>query len=142
MFLDLLFSLSFLVALVGWIALAVAPLRPGLLLRIGGRVVPVILSVGYVLLAATYFPDASGGLTSLPEALVFFTAPGVLLAGWVHYLAFDLVVGAWAVRDARTRGVPHLAVLPCLVLTMMLGPVGFLAYMAVRAIFARRGATA
>ncbi len=58
----------------------------------------------------------------------------MLLAGWLHYLAFDLFVGAWEVRDASTHGVPHVLVVPCLLLTFLLGPIGLLAYHAVRLI--------
>jgi hypothetical protein len=57
----------------------------------------------------------------------------MLLAGWTHYLAFDLIVGSWEVRDARERGISHWLVVPCLALTFMFGPVGFLAYQALRA---------
>jgi len=57
-----------------------------------------------------------------------FSDPWVLLAGWVHYLAFDLVVGARVARDAVERGVSRWLVVPCLVLTLMFGPAGFLAY--------------
>jgi hypothetical protein len=65
---------------------------------------------------------------------VLFTEPALLLAGWVHYLAFDLFVGAWELRDAQQRGVPHAAVIPCLVVTFMLGPIGLLAYFGLRAV--------
>ena len=61
-----------------------------------------------------------------------FSNPWALLAGWVHYLAFDLLIGTWEVRDSRERGVPHLLVVPCLILTFLLGPAGWLLYMGVR----------
>ena len=69
--------------------------------------------------------------------------PWLLLAGWLHYLAFDLLIGTWEVRDARERGIPHVVVVPCLVLTFMLGPAGWLLYLALRfAVAARRTAAA
>jgi hypothetical protein len=58
--------------------------------------------------------------------------PWLLLAGWLHYLAFDLMVGTWEVETARKEGIPHVAVLPCLLLTFIVGPVGFLAFLIVR----------
>jgi hypothetical protein len=48
----------------------------------------------------------------------------------VHYLAFDLFVGSWEVRDSQRRRMPHLFIIPSLVLTFLLGPVGFLTYCA------------
>ena len=56
----------------------------------------------------------------------------MLLAGWIHYLAFDLFIGGWETRDAVRNGIPHLLVIPCLLLTFMLGPIGLLAYFALR----------
>ena len=57
---------------------------------------------------------------------LLFTSPHAVLAGWIHYLAFDLFVGAWEVRDARRHGLSHWMVVPCLALTLMLGPFGLL----------------
>jgi Domain of unknown function (DUF4281) len=54
------------------------------------------------------------------------------LAGWTHYLVFDLLVGNWEVQDARAGSVPYLIVLPCLVLTFLFGPAGWLLYVTAR----------
>ena len=129
---DTVFSVANAVALSGWIALALTPLAPRWLLPYGGAVLPAVLSALYAVTVALTLPGAEGGFGSLPDVMALFTVPGVALAGWVHYLAFDLAVGGWEVRDARRRGVPHWAVLPCLALTFMLGPVGLLAYLAAR----------
>ena len=67
-----------------------------------------------------------------------FADPWILLAGWIHYLVFDLFIGAWEVRDAARLGIPHLLVVPCLVLTFLFGPVGLLLYGIVRAVRTRR----
>ena len=58
-----------------------------------------------------------------------FENPWLLLAGWAHYLAFDLFIGGWEVRDAQRRGIPHLLVVPALVLTFLFGPAGLLLYL-------------
>jgi hypothetical protein len=81
---------------------------------------------------AADFPEGASGL-SLQGAMLMFTDPMGMVACWVHYLAFDLFVGAWEVRDAQRHKIPHLAVVPCLVLTNMLGPTGFLLYLVLRA---------
>jgi hypothetical protein len=54
------------------------------------------------------------------------------LAGWIHYLAFDLFVGAWEVRDAQRQGIHHLLVIPCLLATLMAGPAGLALYWLLR----------
>jgi hypothetical protein len=63
---------------------------------------------------------------------IFSICSMLAMAGWLHYLAFDLFIGAWEVRDAQRHGIPHLLVIPCLLLTFLLGPIGLLCYMAAR----------
>ena len=62
---------------------------------------------------------------------IFGNDMGVLV-GWAHFLVFDLFVGAWEARDADRRGIAHWLLIPCLLLTFMLGPVGLLLYAAVK----------
>ncbi len=50
----------------------------------------------------------------------------------MHYLAFDMFVGAWIVRDAIALRVSSLLVVPVLLATLMFGPVGLLLYIALR----------
>lgn len=138
---DSLFQIANPLALLGWLALVFAPFWPRWSERVAGLVIPLILAVGYAALVLVYWTRAPGGFGSLPDVMALFTAPGVALAGWVHYLAFDLLIGAWMNRSARTEGIPHLFVLPCLLLTFLFGPAGFLAFTALRAIFAARAAT-
>ena len=71
-------------------------------------------------------------LSSLYGVMVAFSAPHIVAAGWIHFLIFDLFVGAWEARDAQRRGVPHLLLVPCLIVTLMIGPVGLLLYVLVR----------
>jgi hypothetical protein len=88
--------------------------------------------VAYSVIIAMTFANAPGGFSSLEDVALLFTNRWALLAGWLHYLAFDLLVGCWEVRDARDRRVPQWLVVPCLFLTFMFGPAGWLAYLAVR----------
>ena len=64
--------------------------------------------------------------------IALFKSPRVVLAGWIHFLAFDLMVGLYIVTDAAQRGIGHLWLLPALFLTLMFGPAGLLLYMAMR----------
>jgi ABA DEFICIENT 4-like len=76
--------------------------------------------------------SSEGGFDSLDNVAALFRTRELLLAGWIHYLAFDLFVGAWIVRAARQSEVPFLLVVPCLVLTFLFGPSGLLAFLALR----------
>ncbi len=66
-----------------------------------------------------------------------FALPQVLLAGWVHYLAFDLFTGSWEARDAVRLGISRWLVAPCLVLTFLFGPVGLALYLLLRLVLRR-----
>ena len=130
---ETLFSLAGGLAMVGWVALVLTPLAPRLALRVAGLVIPGVLSLGYAVLITVYFAQAPGGFGTLAEVQALFTHPGAALAGWVHYLAFDLFVGAWIVARARAEGVAHWIVLPLLPLTLLFGPAGLAAWFALRA---------
>lgn len=138
-----LFEIANLVALVGWLMLALAPVRRALLVN-AARVVGVGLAVTYtVLLAGVLLTLGDAGreldFSSLEGVTTAFAQPEGVLVGWVHYLAFDLWVGAWEVEDAERRGLPHWALLPCLFFTLMFGPFGLLLYLAIsRSPLARR----
>lgn len=137
---DALFQIANPLALLGWVALALSPLVPRLALLGAGTVIPLILSVGYAGLVMAFWSGAAGGFDTLANVQLLFTDPAIALAGWVHYLAFDLFVGAWATRVARDEGIPHLFLLPCLGLTFLFGPAGFLAFCALRFTHARLSA--
>jgi hypothetical protein len=135
-----LFDLVQWIAFPGWLLLAVLP-RWKWTQTITVAVIPSILAVVYIALFLKYFGEVSEGFSafgSLAGVRSAFSIDGILLAGWIHYLAFDLFVGSWEIRDAQRVGVPHLVVVPCLALTLMLGPVGLLLYLVLRAAIAKR----
>jgi hypothetical protein len=134
--LDQLFRIASTVVLVGWVALAFAPYRRGAAVVVA-RLVAAVLCGGYAVLVAWSIARGPG----LPSGASFMTLNGIsslfssrqaLLAGWVHYLAFDLWAGAWEVEDAARARVPHWLLLVCLVLTFLAGPVGLLLYLLVK----------
>lgn len=129
---ERLFSLLNAVTMAAWLPLLVLP-RARWATTVVPVAVPALLSLVYVVLAATSLPGSDGGFASLAEVGVLFARPWALLAGWTHYLAFDLLIGGWEVRDAQRRGVPHLFVVPALVLTFLAGPGGLLLYLGIRA---------
>lgn len=140
---DQVFSLAGAVALAGWIALAAAPLTgrwASGLRQMAGFGVPALLGTLYLALIASRWGGAPGGFGSLQEVRSLFSDDGLLLAGWIHYLAFDLFVGGWIARDGNKLGVPHWLLLPCFALTFLFGPVGFLLFLVVRMMRAPRAA--
>ena len=129
--LEQIFSMATLLAMIGWLILAILPKQPVMQI-ISGVIIPLVLSVGYLFLIAQNLRGAEGGFGSLADVATLFQKQELLLAGWIHYLAFDLFIGAWETRDAQRNGIPHLVVIPCLIMTFMLGPIGLLFYFAIR----------
>jgi Domain of unknown function (DUF4281) len=129
---ETLFKICTWLVLPGWLLLVFLPRWRWTARLVAGVLIPSALAVVYVSLVATHFGRSEGGFGSLADVSLLFRNPHALLAGWIHYLAFDLFVGAWEVRDARRLGVPHLLVVPCLALTFLFGPAGLLLYFALR----------
>jgi ABA4-like protein len=126
------FSIANLIATAAWLALVILPGRRWVTGIITSTVVPLLFAIVYVGIVVTTFGRTPGGFSTLEAVATLFSNPWALLAGWIHYLAFDLLIGTWEVRDGREHGVPHLLVVPCLVLTFLFGPAGWLLYRAVR----------
>lgn len=137
---DTVFRLGNALALLGWVALAVSPPSARWAPRArlaAGRALPLLFAVLYVAMLLVHRPTA-GGFGSVAEVQALFAQPGPLVAGWLHYLAFDLFVGAWIAERAAALRMAHAGVLPILLLTFLFGPAGWLAFMTWRA--ARRPA--
>src|SRR5262249_30177786 len=122
------FNIANVFALIGWIVLVFQPSHRAAVEGVARTLVPALLSIAY---AAIIVPLAlgygSGTIASWDGLAAAIGQPWLLIAGWLHFLAFDLLVGAWEVETAKAEGIPYIAVLPCLLLTCLLGPIGFLA---------------
>jgi hypothetical protein len=125
-------------AVVGWLILALFPRKRWSAPLVSGIVIPALLALVYLMLVATRFGSAKGDFQSLAGVASLFADPYVLLAGWVHYLAFDLFIGSFEVRDSVRNEISHWVILPCLFFTFMFGPIGFLFYLLVRTVKTRR----
>lgn len=135
---EALFGLASAAVVPGWLLLVLAPRARMTERLVLSGLYSLAFAVLYLVLIVACYPGAPGGFGSLADVDRLFRNPYLLLAGWIHYLAFDLFVGAWEVRDAAGRGVTHFLVIPCLVLTFLFGPTGLLLYFAARAVASRR----
>jgi len=132
--LNRLFSIAGDIVLPVWLLLIFAP-RWRWAQRLATFVVPLLLAAMYTALllhgGRASIADG-GGFGSLDQVARLFTSRDLLLAGWIHYLAFDLFTGAWAARDALRLGLSRWLVAPCLVLTFLFGPLGLALYLLLR----------
>lgn len=132
---DTLFSIVNPIPLPAWLLLVVAPRWRFTIPLVRLLIVP-LLALAYITLIAVRMGASDGDFNSLSGVQRLFADPHTLLAGWIHYLAFDLFVGAWIVEDALARRVPHWARIVPLPLTLMFGPAGLLLYLLLRQITA------
>ncbi len=136
--LEILFKGANFAVLPFWLLLLVAPRWRGTQLLVHGPAVVLLLTPIYAYMLFGYGPSPQDiDMTTLYGVMSAFTAPHVVVAGWIHYLIFDLFIGAWEARDALRLHIPQLFVIPCLLATLVVGPVGLLLYLIVR--FITRG---
>lgn len=93
----------------------------------------IFIALGAVytaLLVAALAPGGGQGFgfESLRAAL---SEPIGFLAGWTHYLAFDLFVGAWVLRESSRL---DLEPRPYLFFTLMAGPIGLMSFLVRRSL--------
>ena len=140
---DTVFSASFLLVLPFWFLMILLPTW-----RFTERVVHSPWTVApaallYAVLVLPRLPEVLGAVANpeLGGVSALLGSPAGATIGWVHFLAFDLFVARWAYLDSRERNINPFVMAPVLFLTLMLGPVGFLAYLVVREISGTRAAT-
>jgi hypothetical protein len=131
MTLETIFSLCSGLAMLGWLGLVFVPKSTVARELLPSVIIPVLLGVTYAYLMFSFRGEApaDGGFGSLAEVKALFSVDALLLAGWIHYLAFDLFIGAWIVIDSQDREINHFLILPCLFFTLMTGPFGLLIYL-------------
>jgi hypothetical protein len=129
---EQIFSIANTAAVLCWILLALFPGQRRVTGTLTGLVMPALFAVAYIAIVIAVFPHAQGSFSTLAGVTQLFASPWLLLAGWLHYLAFDLLIGTWEARDSVERGVPRWLLVPCLFLTLMFGPAGWLAYRGAR----------
>ena len=130
------FSIANTMAMPMWLLMIILPNWKVTRFLINYRVIPILLSLLYVFYMISHIQGGGGGLDfgSLSSVMSLFTLENAVMAGWVHYLAFDLLIGMWMLNQNEKLGIHQLLMAPCLFFTFMLGPVGFLLFMILRTI--------
>jgi hypothetical protein len=141
---NLIFNIANNGILIFWALLILAPAGRGTQVLVHSIAIPVTLGLAYFLLFASPFvigpPLPEGGsFFSLSGVMTLFQSPVAMTAGWIHYLVFDLFVGAWEARDAARRGVPRWLLTLCLIVTLFVGPIGLMLYLLLRAALGKGG---
>lgn len=131
---TIVFSLTNILVLPMWVLMIFLPKWRPTRFLIDNKIIPIVLSgiyVFYILQALT----ANGMMDfgSLESVMKLFTAENAALAGWIHYLAFDLLIGMWMINQNKDLDLHQVFMAPCLFLTFMFGPLGFLLFTVLKA---------
>lgn len=142
------FQYANLLVLPQWIMMIVAPRWRVTQMLIQWLPIPMTLGVMYIYWLFNVPASASGkgvdfgAFSTLAGVQSLFTgAKEAVLAGWIHYLAFDLVAGSYVLRDGQARAIHHGWLISCLVMCFVLGPIGLLQYGVVRLFLGNRPET-
>ncbi|MDP2131825.1 MAG: ABA4-like family protein [Erythrobacter sp.] len=141
---GLVFNAVNIIAVVGWAALILLPRWPALLsavLYLGVGLLCLIYATGLIGVLTGVIPNPDGGgadFTTIAGVRAIFASDAGVVIGWTHYLAFDLFVGVWIVRDADAKGLSRWVQAPILLATFIAGPLGLLVWLLVREPAARR----
>ena len=99
------------------------------------KIVPIFIAIIYAVYI--YLSISSGGsmdFGSFATVKELFTQDHAILAGWMHYICFDLLIGMWMVNQNRDIKIHQLLMAPCLFFTFMFGPIGFLLFTIIKSI--------
>ena len=123
--------------LIPWLLMILAPKWKWTQRVIYSFVFPALFSGIYLVMMILFFGEGEGSFTTLDGLTQLFGNPNLVLVGWLHYLAFDLIVGSWELKDSQTHQINCYVVASCLLLTLLAGPIGFLTYLLVRRWYSR-----
>jgi ABA4-like protein len=129
---EKLFSLTGTIAMAGWIVLILLPFWKRRDQYVFGLPVVLLAIIYSFLIFQGLDANTLKNFGSLDGVATLFSNKAMLLAGWIHYLAFDLFTGIYIVRNARTNNINHWLTVPALLFTFLFGPFGLLFYFVTR----------
>ena len=131
--LETVFSIVNALVLPQWLLMIFAPNWSWTQKLVNSYLIPIALTTVY----AYYIFSGMGDMdfrafSTLAGVKQLFTIEQGVLAGWIHYLCFDLFTGSWVLKDSLERGSNRIIVGVCLFFCFMLGPIGLLLYLTTR----------
>ncbi len=129
------FSIAGMITTPMWILMIFFPKWKVTNYLISFKIVPIILSFIYTIyIINTISINGMPDYGNLDSVMKLFTEENAVLAGWVHYLVFDLIIGMWILNASKKLNIHQLIIAPCLFATFMFGPVGFLLFFIIKII--------
>lgn len=135
---DQLFSLTNAIAFFSWILLIVFPYKKWVSSLLVGLIITLFCMIYSYLVFQSLQPSDFENFSTLDGLMGMFSSKQAVLAGWVHYLAFDMLAGLYIVNNANKLGINRWILIPSLLFTFMMGPFGLLIYLITRTIYTRK----
>lgn len=135
MTLEAVFGMASTLAFFAWIGLFIFYSQPWIYTTLFSGILTILggTYVFYLIYGISAGGMEGAGFGSLAEVKVLMGSNEALLAGWIHYLAFDLFVGMWIANDAWKKDINRWLMFPALLGTFMAGPFGLMQYFIIRA---------
>lgn len=128
------FSAANIMAFAMWFLLIILPNWKATRFLINYKVIPICLSLVYAFyIIESLLSGPAMDFGSLEAVMQLFTVENAVLAGWLHYLVFDMLVGMWMLEQNKSLKIHPAIMAPILVATFMMAPIGFLLFMGIRA---------
>ncbi|EMJ87878.1 ABA4-like family protein [Leptospira meyeri] len=131
---SIIFKIANGITLLSWLVLILSPNQTKVIHPLRVFVSGLVLGGVYIFSILIGSGEAEGNFSNLESVRSLFANDYFLLAGWIHYLAFDLFLGTWEVEDGLQVGINRWILVPILALTFYFGPAGFVSYLILRAV--------
>ncbi|XDD46077.1 ABA4-like family protein [Leptospira sp. WS39.C2] len=135
---SLMFTIANAIAVLSWVVLIVSPNQKKVIPYLRILISGFFLGGLYILSLSLGLGKVEGNFSSLESVRSLFSNDAFLLAGWVHYLSFDLFLGTWEAEDGKANGIHRLYLVPIHFLTFYYGPAGFVLYLIFRGVKTKR----
>ena len=129
------FSIAGMITIPMWILMMFLPKWKVTNYLVSFKVIPLILSFIYVVyIFQTIKINGMPDFGNFDSVMKLFTEEKAILAGWIHYLTFDLIIGMWILNASKKLNIHQLIMAPCLLATFMFGPIGFILFFIIKII--------
>ncbi|MEK9874884.1 MAG: ABA4-like family protein [Pelagibacteraceae bacterium] len=104
----------------------------------------LLLSVAYIFLIYKSFLNSYDFIDNfnlylgIGDLSNLFADNSFLIMFWIHFLAINLFVGGWIVKDSQKFLINKILLAVPLIITYLIGPLGLLVYWIIRIFYAKR----
>jgi len=127
-----------------WLMLIIIPNSKFTQFFLNSVVIPLILTTAYIYIVYQIFIldepffDVFKIYVSLDNLYTLFSVENFLLVFWLHFLALNLFLGNWIVRNGIKYNMPRGLIIVPLILVYFTGPLGLVLYWFLRIFYAKR----